>query len=116
MERSHGIATFGQTLRRARLDAGMTQSQLVEASGIPKPTLSRYENDHVMPSLTTLARLAAALDLAEGALLPGRDSPKEELFIALRERGIEIQSREDAQRVADMVLRIVATEDLAQSS
>jgi transcriptional regulator with XRE-family HTH domain len=99
--------TFGAILRQARLDAGMTQSQLVRASGIPKPTLSRYENGHVMPSLATLARLADALDLPDGALLPGRTSPKEELFTALTERGIEIHSREDAQRIAEIVAREV---------
>ena len=100
--------TFGERLRQARLDAGLTQSQLVTVSGIPKPTLSRYENGHVMPSLATLARLATALDLAEGSLLPGLTSPKEELFVALQDRGIEIRSHEDAQRIAEIVARAFA--------
>jgi transcriptional regulator with XRE-family HTH domain len=99
--------SFGDILRHARLDAGLTQSQLVRLSGIPKPTLSRYENGHVMPSLATLARLADALDLAEGALLPGRASPREELFLALSERGVEISTREDAQRIAQIVAQLV---------
>jgi len=99
--------TFGERLRQARLDAKLTQSQLVRRSGIPKPTISRYENGHVMPSLATLARLAAALELAEGALLPGLTSPKEELFIALEERGIEIHTIEDERRVADLVAELL---------
>ena len=102
--------TFGERLRQARLDAGYTQSHLVRLSGIPKPTLSRYENDHVMPSLQTLTRLADALNVPEGALLPGRTSPEEELFSALRERGVEIQSRAEAQRVADIVAQLVLGE------
>lgn len=106
-------STFGERLRRARLDAGLTQSQLVNVSGIPKPTLSRYENGHVMPSLGTLARLADALDLADGELLPGRTSGKEELFIALQDRGIEIHSPEDAQRIAEAVAQIIS-EPIAQ--
>jgi transcriptional regulator with XRE-family HTH domain len=99
--------TFGNILRQARLDAGLTQSQLVRRSGIPKPTLSRYENGHVMPSLQTLARLAEALDLPEGALLPGRNSPKEELFAALTEQGVEVRSREDAQRIARLIADVI---------
>ncbi len=100
--------TFGERLRNARRDAGLTQSQLVRISGIPKPTLSRYENGHVMPSLQTLARLAEALDLPQGALLPGKLSPKEELFIALAEKGVELRSREHARQIAEIVAQVVA--------
>jgi transcriptional regulator with XRE-family HTH domain len=50
--------TFGQRLRRARLVAGFSQSELEERSGIPKARLSRYENGHVLPSLGTLQKLA----------------------------------------------------------
>ncbi len=96
-------ASFGERLRRARLDAGLTQSQLVGRSGIPKPTLSRYENGHVMPSLGTLARLAAALSVPEGFLLPGSATPEEALYEALHVRGIEIRDKADAERIADVV-------------
>lgn len=95
--------TFGERLRRVRLDAELTQSQLVRRSGIPKPTLSRYENDHVMPSLSTLGRLAKALGVPETVLLPGKHTPEQELINALHERGIEIRSRAEARRVAHVV-------------
>lgn len=95
--------TFGERLRHARLDAGFTQSQLVRRSGIPKPTLSRYENDHVMPSLQTLSRLADALGVPESSLLPGKTSPEEEFLEALRGRGIQIRSRVEARRIANLV-------------
>jgi transcriptional regulator with XRE-family HTH domain len=108
-------ATFGERLRQARHDAGLTQSQLVRLSGIPKPTLSRYENGHVMPSLQTLARLATALDLPEAELLPGRTSPNDELFLALRERGILIATREDAVQIAELVAQAMATPDRLQA-
>src|SRR4051794_39482452 len=109
-ELANDRGTFGENLRKARLDAGLTQSQLVTASGIPKPTLSRYENGHVMPSLSTLARLAGALQLPEGTLLPGRDSPEEELFTALHDLGIEIETAEDARRIAGLVAGLMRTE------
>jgi transcriptional regulator with XRE-family HTH domain len=102
--------TFGERLRQSRLDAGLTQSQLVGKSGIPKPTLSRYENGHVMPSLHTLGRLAVALDMPEGALLPGRSTAAEELCEALKERGVIVQDRADAERIADVVVRVLLSE------
>jgi transcriptional regulator with XRE-family HTH domain len=102
--------TFGERLRQARLEAGYTQSQLVRRSGIPKPTLSRYENDHVLPSLQTLARLADALQVPETSLLPGKTSPEEELLDALRERGVHIRSRAEARRIADAVADVLSTD------
>lgn len=101
--------TFGERLRQTRLAAGLTQSQLVRRSGIPKPTLSRYENDHVMPSLQTLGRLAEALRVPESVLLPGRTSPEEELYEALTERGVSIRSRAEARRIADAVVEALST-------
>jgi transcriptional regulator with XRE-family HTH domain len=88
------------------LSAGLTQSQLVQRSGIPKPTLSRYENDHVLPSLQTLARLADALHVPESVLLPGKVSPEEELYAALNERGVSIRTRAEARRIADIVAEV----------
>lgn len=100
--------SFGERLRRARVDAGLTQADLVRRSGIRKPTLSRYENDHVMPSLLTLGKLARALGIAESALLPGKPMPEEELIRALHERGVAIRSRAEAQRIADIVADALA--------
>ena len=100
--------TFGERLRQARVDAGLTQSDLVRLSGIPKPTLSRYENDHVMPSLATLGKLARALGVAESILLPGKQTPEEELIDALHEHGVEIRTRADARRIANIVADALA--------
>jgi selenocysteine lyase/cysteine desulfurase len=61
--------TFGQRLRETRINAGLSQSELEDISGIPKARLSRYENGHVAPSIQTLARLAQALDVSEASLL-----------------------------------------------
>jgi transcriptional regulator with XRE-family HTH domain len=100
--------TFGFRLRAARLDAGLTQSQLASKSGIPKPTLSRYENDHVLPSLGTLRRLSDAIGVGESELLPGAPTFVESLLHELRERGIEIRSLDEALRVADLVADALA--------
>ena len=54
---------FGEGLRKTRLAKGMTQAQLSEGAEIAKPSLSRYENGHVLPSMPTFLRLAHALGI-----------------------------------------------------
>jgi transcriptional regulator with XRE-family HTH domain len=107
---ANNTRSFGELLRQARHDAGLTQSQLVRASGIPKPTLSRYENGHVMPSLGTLTRLCEALNIPEGSLLPGITSPEEHLYDALHDLDVKIESAEEAVRIAQIVAQLIKGE------
>lgn len=46
----------------ARIRAGLTQTQLSEASGISQADISRLENGTRNPSLRLLKRLASAMD------------------------------------------------------
>ena len=73
-ERNHTMPkvqaeTIGQQIRAARLSAGMSQTDVENTSGIPKARLSRYENDHIMPSLQSLARICVALGVRPGKLV-----------------------------------------------
>ena len=52
---------MGHQLREARLAAGMSQMDVENRSGIPKARISRYENDHILPSLPSLAAICAAI-------------------------------------------------------
>src|SRR5688572_18014795 len=99
--------TFGQRLRIARHAAGMSQAELCERAGLPKPSLSRYENDHVLPAITTLRRLARGLGVGEATLLHGESSPEHHLIESLRELGVRIRSSEEAEHLAAIVARIV---------
>lgn len=47
----------------ARKNAGLTQTQLAEKIGIDQSDISRLENGEGNPSLRTLKRLAAAMDM-----------------------------------------------------
>ncbi len=101
---------FGNRLREARVQAGFSQSELEELSGIPKARLSRYENGHVEPSIQTLARLARALNVSEASLLGDRRAILEGFFNVLSSRGVHIASVDQGARlasaVADMVLAL----------
>jgi DNA-binding transcriptional regulator YiaG len=63
------LTTIGGQIRAARLAAGMSQSDLEAVSGIPKPRLSRYENNHIMPSLHSLALICNAMGVRPGQIV-----------------------------------------------
>jgi transcriptional regulator with XRE-family HTH domain len=110
---------FGNRLREARVQAGFSQSELEELSGIPKARLSRYENGHVEPSIQTLARLARALNVSEASLLGDQRAILEEFFSVLEDRGVRIGSTEQGARlahaVADMVDALSGSESLVEA-
>jgi transcriptional regulator with XRE-family HTH domain len=64
-------------VRRHRRARGMTVGQLAMRAGISKAMLSKIENSLTSSSLTTLARLAAALDVPVTALFRGADGDRE---------------------------------------
>lgn len=54
-------ARLGREFARARAEAGLTQEELAERSGIRQETLSRLERGRVNPTAKTLEKLARAL-------------------------------------------------------
>ncbi|MEP6666629.1 MAG: helix-turn-helix transcriptional regulator [Nocardioidaceae bacterium] len=68
--------TLGGKLRAARHQAGLSQSALETRSGVPKARLSRYENNHVVPSLRLFVQLCSALRITPGSILDGPDAPR----------------------------------------
>jgi transcriptional regulator with XRE-family HTH domain len=59
----------GQALVRARARRGLTQEQLAAAAGTTFSTISRLERGLAEPTLTTINKLAVALDMPVSALL-----------------------------------------------
>jgi transcriptional regulator with XRE-family HTH domain len=99
--------TFGERLRSARDSASLSQSQLAKISGIPKPMLSRYENDHILPSVDTLLRLSDSLNLGAGSLLSEESAETDLLQRALHSHGVRIESSEQAELIAVEAARVV---------
>ena len=54
---------IGETIRNFRLQKGMSQGDIEKRTGLLRCYLSRVENGHTIPSLDTLAKIAAALDI-----------------------------------------------------
>jgi transcriptional regulator with XRE-family HTH domain len=61
---------FAAVLLKARKAAGMTQEELADLSGLDRTTISQVERGKGAPRVETLIRLAGALDVDPGDLLP----------------------------------------------
>jgi len=57
---------IGETIRNFRLQKGMSQGDIEKRTGLLRCYLSRVENGHTIPSLDTLAKISAALDMPLG--------------------------------------------------
>lgn len=67
----------GELIRRARLQAGMSQTDLARLANVSQPVISAYEGGHREPGLQTLRKLieASGHDLAVG-ITPRPDAPR----------------------------------------
>jgi transcriptional regulator with XRE-family HTH domain len=65
------IAVVAANLRRLRMEQGRTLSELAQASGVAKATLSALEAGKGNPTIETLSSLATALGIPFGDLLAG---------------------------------------------
>lgn len=65
--------TFGARLIRARVEKGISQSDLATACDVAPAQISRYEADKNQPRLHILHKLAAALDIDPDGLLVGAE-------------------------------------------
>ena len=67
---------IGQRLRQLREQKGFSQGDIEKASGLLRCYISRVEHGHTVPSLETLERFAAALDVPLYRLFyTGEDTP-----------------------------------------
>jgi transcriptional regulator with XRE-family HTH domain len=62
---------FAVNLRRARADAGLSQEDLSERSGLHSTEISRLERGVREPRLGTIVRIARGLGIAAADLLAG---------------------------------------------
>ena len=63
-----GVA-FGKVLRRLRMEAGLTQEELGFEAELRRTYVSILELGQQQPSLTTIIKIAQALNLTPGSLL-----------------------------------------------
>lgn len=57
------MTEVGRNIRETRLKKGLTQRELGERSGIAEPTIRKYELGKLNPKISTLKKIADALDV-----------------------------------------------------
>lgn len=63
------MADLGSNLRAARKRLGLTQEQVAQRSGVHATEVSRIESGHRDPKVSTVRRLAKAVEVKAGSLL-----------------------------------------------
>lgn len=63
------VSALGTNLRQARERLGLTQEQVAERSGVHSTEVSRIEGGKRDPKISTLERLARAVEVKPGRLL-----------------------------------------------
>ena len=54
---------IGNRIKKIRISRGLSQESLANKVGVTKFLICRYENESVLPSAKTLARIASALNI-----------------------------------------------------
>lgn len=70
------MAAFGEALRTARLEAGLSQEALAERAGLDRTYVSGTERGRKNPTLKTIARLSDAIGISIADLM-ARSEAKE---------------------------------------
>jgi transcriptional regulator with XRE-family HTH domain len=63
------VVHIGERLRRLREQRALRQEDLAELAGVGKNTVNRLEKNHTEPHMTTIRKLADALDVEPRELM-----------------------------------------------
>ena len=88
----------GNRLRALRKERGMTIPQLAAATGLTNGFISQLERDLTSASLSSLARIAAALDVRLGHLVDGTPPGEAQATLELRGQEHVLLSAPDEMR------------------
>ncbi len=73
-----GHLHLAQSIRSLRLRNGMSQRQLALRMSVPRTYVSKIENEKATPTLSSLERLARALEVSVPSLLTGGERSRQE--------------------------------------
>ena len=74
----HGHLTLAASIRSLRLRNGLSQRQLATRMAVPRTYVSKIENEKATPTLSSLERLARALEVTVPDLLSGGERNRQE--------------------------------------
>lgn len=71
---------IGKTIRRLRLQAGLTQEELANRADLTKGFISQVENDSTSPSIATLEDIVSALGVTLGEFFRSDPEPAKVVY------------------------------------
>ena len=74
----HGHLNLAASIRSMRLRNGLSQRQLAARMSVPRTYVSKIENEKATPTLSSLERLARALEATVPDLLSGGERNRQE--------------------------------------
>ena len=74
----HGHLNLASSIRQLRLRHGLSQRQLATRMAVPRTYVSKIENEKATPTLSSLERLARALEVSVPELLSGGERNRQE--------------------------------------
>src|SRR5215467_454272 len=74
----HGHLNLASSIRSLRLRNGLSQRQLATRMSVPRTYVSKIENEKATPTLSSLERLAKALEVTVPDLLSGGERNRQE--------------------------------------
>jgi transcriptional regulator with XRE-family HTH domain len=74
----HGHLNLASSIRSMRLRNGLSQRQLATRMSVPRTYVSKIENEKATPTLSSLERLARALEVSVPDLLSGSERSRQE--------------------------------------
>src|SRR5881227_3673182 len=77
---SYGYLNLVTSIRSLRLRNGLSQRQLATRMAVPRTYVSKIENEKATPTLSSLERLARALEVTVPDLLSGGSPTREQLM------------------------------------
>jgi len=70
------MTTFGNNLKAARIEKGISQGNLAELMEIHPTHVSRYERNQTVPSVDVVKKFADILEISTDKLIYGSESEK----------------------------------------
>ena len=102
-----GHLNLATSIRSLRLRSGLSQRQLAARMSVPRTYVSKIENEKATPTLSSLERLARALEVTVPDLLSGGERNRQEEIGELMRH-----LRQSGQLTAGMILRALLSGNL----
>jgi transcriptional regulator with XRE-family HTH domain len=88
--------TFGEKLKKARIEAGYTQNELANKLTVSRAAIAKWESDRGMPDVTNLKAIAEALSVSIDYLLDDGSV----LDFSVTKKAIDLTKYGDSQKLS----------------